>query len=305
MTKMHLLRCALGTTPEVAPIRAGSVTSDRLAFELIEHDPLPPAFRLMVRELAFDLTEMPVVTLAQAKERGIALTGLPIPVSRRFHHDSLLCLERSDIQHPTDLVGRKIGVRSFPQTTGVWVRGILQHEYGVSPDKMGWIIQEGAHVLDYREPDYVSYATCDAPLIDLLKSGDVDAITGYKGSRVGLRSVIPEAQNASEDWFHRTHIFPVNHVLAVKSDIVEKNPWILQEITKVFVNALEVARADASLGASLPSAFKQQSLHSYNFREHEPSIQALLDYAFEQQLFRQQWRASDLFTEFLAAEAVN
>lgn len=302
MAEPLTLRCAIGKTPEVVPIRKGQAASDRIAFDLVEVNPLPPAFRRMIRDMEFDLTEMPVVTLAQARERGVPITGLPLPVTRGFHHGSLLCLEDSDIRGPADLVGRRIAVRSFPQTTGVWVRGILDREYGIKPEQTRWVVQEDAHVLDYAEPEYVSYAEPGQSLLDLLKSGAVDAITGFKGSLDGLRSVIPDADSAAGAWFERTGVFPVNHVLALRSDLLEKAPWLVAELVDVFSRSLGMARADGSLVTPVPAALRDLPLHSYSFSANLPSVQMLLDFAFDQQLFRQRWQAADLFPEFLAQE---
>jgi 4,5-dihydroxyphthalate decarboxylase len=298
MTKPLLLRAAIGKTPEVMPIRKGLAHSDRIALDLVEFEPLPPAFRLMVRGLEFDLTEMPLVTLAQAMERGVPITGIPVPVSRRFHHGELLCLDESPIRGPKDMIGKTIAVRSLPQTTGVWIRGLLASEYGVDPEQTRWVVLEGAHVEGFQEPGWVSFAEPGKSMIEMLKSGEADAIAAHKGNRDGLRSVVPDADEVAADWFTRTGIFPVNHVLVVRSALLPQAPWLVSEIRALFDRALEVGRQDGTLAASVRHVAGEQPVHSYDPDKTRGAMQMLLDFAYEQGLFQRTWTVDALFGEY-------
>ena len=290
-----VLRTAIGKTAEVMPIWKGLCGSERIALDLVEVDPLPLAFRRMIRGLEFDLTEMPVVTLAQAMERGVPITGIPLPVSRRFHQHSLQCLEDAPFKGLGDLAGRRIAVRSFPQTSGVWVRGLMAHEYGVALENTRWTVMEDAHVHDYAPPAWVTLASSGQSMVEMLRAGKVDAVAGLKGMPEGLRLVEPDADAAAAAWFARTGIFPVNHVLVVRTALLDDNPWLVDEITALFTGALDVALKDGTATATRAAVVPDRVIHSYDPKETAPSIQMLLDFAREQGLFRRDWTVRDLF----------
>ena len=128
---MLTLRAAIASYPHAAALKDGRVQSDRVRFDFEEMPQITRAFRRMVRTLDFDLCEIALTTLAQAHAYGKPITGLPIVLMRGFHHGALICRGDSPIGGPADLAGKRIGVRAFSQTTGVWLRGILLSEYGV------------------------------------------------------------------------------------------------------------------------------------------------------------------------------
>src|SRR5262245_54870219 len=131
MAEPLVLRTAVGKHEHVQPLKDGSVTSERLKLEFQEFDPLPKAFRTMVRGDDLDVSEMALTTHLVAYDLGRKITGLPIPLWRRLHHDNLVCAAGSSLEGPKALEGQRVGVRAYTQTTGVWIRGILKTEYGV------------------------------------------------------------------------------------------------------------------------------------------------------------------------------
>jgi 4,5-dihydroxyphthalate decarboxylase len=125
------LRTAIASYPHVLALKNGIVGSGRLRLGHEEVEPITRAFRRMVRTMDFDVCEIALTTLAQARDYGKPLTALPVVLMRGFHHAALVCPVGSRLRGPADLLGKRIGVRAFSQTTGVWVRGILLEEYGV------------------------------------------------------------------------------------------------------------------------------------------------------------------------------
>src|SRR5947209_19152580 len=121
---------------------------------------------------------MALITLAMAVDAGHFWIGLPIVVMRGFHHRALRTRIPSHIRQPQDLVGCKVGVRAYSQTTGVWVRGILQQEYGIGADRMTWLTTEDAHVAGFSDPNCVERAPTGATLKSLLSSGEIAAVIG-------------------------------------------------------------------------------------------------------------------------------
>ncbi len=145
-------RTALGRYPHVAGLREGTVRSDRVRFDFENVEPITRAFRRMVRTFDFDLCEIALTTLAQAIAYGKRITGLPLVMTGGFHHGSLVCRCDLPLRGPLDLPGKRVGVRAWSQTTGIWVRGILRSEYGIAPEAMQWVTQEDAHVAEYPDP---------------------------------------------------------------------------------------------------------------------------------------------------------
>ncbi|WP_274629902.1 hypothetical protein [Arvimicrobium flavum] len=295
MSSPLLLNTAIGATPEVLPIWNGEVRSDRLALDLVKVEPFYTTFRRMIRELEFDLSEMPVVSYAQAYLARIPLTLLPIPVSRRFHHQSILCFENSDIRQATDLVGRRVGVRSWPQTSGVWARGILETEYGIPLERVTWVTQEGAHVESCADPSYVVRSTSGRSLAAMLADGEVDAVMGLQGIPAGMRTVVPDADAAARAWYGATGIFPVNHLVALKSELVETHPWIVEEVTDLFSRSVKHARSAGALAGAAMGLAATQDMHPIGLSPNHASIQKLLDFAAQQQLTPRRVAAEELF----------
>ena len=120
------LHTAIGTYGHTKSLKDGSATSQKFVMDHIEISPVPNIFRRMVRELEFDVAEMALSTYLCAKAFGKAFTAIPVFLTRSFYHSSITYNIKSGINSPTDLAGRKVGVRSYTLTPGVWTRGILQ-----------------------------------------------------------------------------------------------------------------------------------------------------------------------------------
>ena len=180
MADRLILRTALGKHDHVKPLKDGSIQSDRVRLELVEFDPLPKAFRHMVRGGDLDVSEMALTTHLLAHHFRKPLTALPLPLWRRLHHSNLVCASGSTIAGPKDLEGKKVGVRAYSQTTGVWIRGILASQYGVDLNRITWVTMEDAHVAEYQDPPGVVRHTGGTSLRDLLLSGELAAIMGER-----------------------------------------------------------------------------------------------------------------------------
>ena len=159
----------------------------------------------MVRGLDYDIAEMAFATYLCARAHHKQMTGLPIFLLRRFEHGQIVINTKSGIQSPTDLHGRKVGLRSYTFTPGVWTRGILQSAYGVDPRQVTWVLTGDEHVAEYVAPDNVISAPTDSDLTDMLLSGDIDAAIGLRGVETPeIQPLIPEPRQAAIDHFHQS-----------------------------------------------------------------------------------------------------
>jgi 4,5-dihydroxyphthalate decarboxylase len=136
----------------------------------------------MIRDLEFDVCELAPVSYLMALQEGVPLTAVPVFLNRRFHHGDIQCAAGSGIRVPKDLEGRRVGVRAYTVSTGVWVRGVLSNEYGVDVDKITWVVDDDDHV-EGRAPANVERVTDGRSLGELLRAGEIDAaFTGNAGT---------------------------------------------------------------------------------------------------------------------------
>jgi 4,5-dihydroxyphthalate decarboxylase len=223
MTGPITLHTAIAAYPHVQAIRSGTVASALLRFDFEDVPVITRAFRRMVRTLDFDLCEIALTTLAQAHAYGKPITALPIVVMRGFHHAALVCPVGSLIRGPTDLRGKRIGVRAWSQTTGVWVRGILLEDYGVDHRDIVWVTEEDAHVQEYIDPPNVQRIAPGQDLRAMLASGEIDAAIALTGvDPATVRPVIADPTAAAAAWFARTGAYPVNHLLSGQPSAVRE-----------------------------------------------------------------------------------
>src|SRR4029453_1902451 len=147
-----VLKTAVASYATTKARKGGSVPAPGVRFEHVEVSPIVAAFRRMVRTLEFDVSEMAITTYLTAKAHGKAFTALPVFVMRPFHHSPIVYNVKSGVRAPKDLEGKKVGVRAYTVTTGVWARGILATEYGVDLDKVTWVVVDQEHVQEYQKP---------------------------------------------------------------------------------------------------------------------------------------------------------
>ena len=201
---------AIGNYPHTAALKSGAVHADGLTLEFPEIKPVNRAFAPMARELKFDVSEMAVATFLQAKAYGKPLTLLPLVMAARFQEAALFRLKSSAIRSPADLKGKRVGVRAYSQTTGLWVRGVISDSFGVAPNDIAWTTFEGAHVLEYPDPPFVRRAEPGKELVKMRHDGELDAI--IVGNDVPddpeLTSVFPDPKAAADAFWNKHHFVP-------------------------------------------------------------------------------------------------
>ena len=238
-----VLETAIGKYPNTQALHAGRIASNLVTLDVQDVPVIIRAFASMVRELRYAVSEMAVATFLQAKAYDKQLVLLPVVIAARFQQHAFLCRTDGDIREPKDLVGRRVGVRAYSQTTGMWLRGILLEEYGVRPEEVRWLTFEDAHVAEFRDPRWAERARPGQDLVAMLRSGDLDAI--IVGNDVPddpvFRTVFPDP-NASAEVFWRKHGFvPVNHMVTVRRDLAQERPDALAELMRLFREAKAAA----------------------------------------------------------------
>ncbi|HLJ70856.1 MAG TPA: hypothetical protein VKU03_06025 [Roseiarcus sp.] len=249
------LRAAIGAYKHTQALKSGAVSSSKLRLDFADVSPISRAFAPMVRELRFDVCEMAIATFLQAKAYGKPLVLLPIVAAARFQESALLCRADSAIRGPADLAGRRIGVRAYSQTTGMWLRGILAEDFGVRPEQARWITFEDAHVAEYRDPPWAERAPPSKALLAMLHAGEIDA--AILGNDVpddpGFRTVFPDPFAAGEAFRRRRGFVPVNHLVTMRRDLADARPDLAAEIVGLFKEAKATANLSPAQQDALPT----------------------------------------------------
>ena len=235
--KIETLSACIGNYPHTKALKSGDIKSDRVALNFTEVNPVNRAFLMMVRELKFDVCEMAIVTYLQAKAYGKPLMLLPATMLGRFQQSALLYNSERGPLKVEDLPGRRVGVRAFSQTTGVWIRGILWKDYGLDLGKVNWVTFEDAHVAEYRDPPGVERAAAGKDITKMLLDGELDAAIfgGEMPTDPRLKSVIADAEGAGRDWYEKYCTVPINHMIVVKDSLSKSNPDAVREVYRMLL----------------------------------------------------------------------
>jgi 4,5-dihydroxyphthalate decarboxylase len=288
-TYVTTLSAAFDDYPHTLPLKRGEINSPRVAFVFSDIKPANRFFKPMVRELKFDVSEMAIATYVQAKAYGKPLVLMPATMMGRFQHGTILCNAARPLT-PAELAGKRIGVRSYSQTTAVWVRGILENDYGLDLDKVRWVTFEDGHVAEYHEPERVERAGGDKNLVKMLRAGELDAaIYGADlPNDPTLKSLIPDAEAAAERWYARHKVVPINHMVVVTEKLAKSNPQTVKEIYRLLLQAKKAA--------GLPKAGAIDFL-PFGLKACRPALQTIITYALQQRLIPRKIEVEDLFDD--------
>ena len=270
------LRTLLGDHPGTAALKNGSIKSDLVEFDFAQYSPTNKGFKPMVREGAFDVSEMAIVTYLMAKSFGKPMVLLPDVVLARFQHGHALYNAKAGKLAPRELNGKRVGIRSFSTTTGAWLRGILANDYGVDLDSIDWVTFEDAHVAEYR--DTTKRAPAGKQILPMLIDGELDAVLGEKSDHPDLRPLFADVAAEEQAWFSRHGVRPVNHMMVVSRSLCESRPELVREVSHLLTRA-----ADA------PGAPR------FSAAEIRTSLDLIIRYCAQQGLIPRAFAADELF----------
>jgi 4,5-dihydroxyphthalate decarboxylase len=314
------LKIAIADHPQTAAIRDGSIPIEGVDAEFVTVKPQIGAFRRMVRDVEFDVCELAPTTYIIARAYGAPFVALPIFVVRRFHHSGLLVRPDAGIKTPKDLEGKKVGVRAYSVTTGVWTRQVLIDEFGLDTSKVTWVVDDEEHVTQLELPPNVIHAPEGSSLADMMAKGELaagfgaNAGIGRTGAPTGgwqeveadYPDLFPNATELEADYYARTGIYPMHGTIVVKDSVLAEHPWIAKAIYDAFDQAKKewLARLDAGVAASKGDK-KYLKLREivghdplpYGLQENLKTIEALEATAFKQGLTPRRMSVYELFVD--------
>src|ERR1700742_1899750 len=227
---MHL-RSLLGDYPVTTALKKGATKSDLITLDFVDYSPIHKGFKPMVREQAFDASELAIVTYLMAKSFGKPMVLLPDVIVGRFQQGHALYNAKHGTMKPSDLNGKRVGIRSFTTTTGAWLRGILANDYGVDLDSIDWVTFEDAHVAEFK--DTTKRAPAGKPIVQMLVDGELGAILGEKVDHPDLKPLFADPVAEAKVWFARHGGRPINHMVVVSQSLVEKHPDAVREVHRL------------------------------------------------------------------------
>ena len=233
----------------------------------------------MVREGAFDVSEMAIVTYLMAKSFGKPMVLLPNVVVARFQHAHALYNAKSGTLTPADLNGKRVGIRSFTTTTGAWLRGILANDYGVDLDSIDWVTFEDAHVAEFK--DTTKRAPQGKAIIQMLLDGELDAVLGEKVDHAGLKPLFPDAAAEEKAWFAKHGVLPINHMVVVSEKLSREHPEAVREVSRML-------KESAALAPSAPK---------FSADEMRRSLELIIGYTAQQGLIPRAYAVDELFDD--------
>jgi 4,5-dihydroxyphthalate decarboxylase len=277
------LRTLLGDHPGTAALKSGAVKSGSVAFDFADYSPAHKGFKPMVRDAAFDVSELAIVTFLMAKSFGKPMVLLPNVVVARSQHGYALYNARHGTLEPADLNGKRVGIRSFTTTTGAWLRGILANDYGVDLDSIDWVTFEEAHVVEFK--DTTQRAPAGKQVVQMLIDGELDAVLGEKVDHPDLKPLFADVAAEERVWFEKHKVMPINHMVVVSQKLSDTNPAAVREVHRLL----------AASAAASPAAPR---FTSDGIRR---SLQLIIEYCVQQKLIPRAFTVDELFDDVTRA----
>ena len=285
----------LGSYPNTTALKNGAVKSDLVEFDFADVKVSNTAFKPLVREAKFDLGELAIVTFLQARTYGKPYVLIPATVLGRGQHHTIAYNPQRGPLRPSDLSGKRVGVRAYTQTTGAWVRGFLADDYGVDTASIRWVTFEDPHLAEYKDPDFVTRAPEGKNLTQMLLDGELDAaIVGDKLPDERLKPLIVDADGVARQWAQTHGGVPVNHMMVVRQSIAQSRPDVVKEIYRVLHESRRAA-PPAEGGPLDPWRFGVEA--------NRRSLEIIVDYSVRQKLIPRKFSVDELFDDSMRALA--
>ena len=261
------LTVACGDYEIVRALKEGAVEADGLELVMLtEMGPRERHWR-MARKAEFDVCEANVGAYFMERDHGAALTAIPVFLHRRFRHGFLFVNAKAGIREPKDLIGKKVGGTNFQPASNIWMRGILEEEYGLPHRQVTWVVERSEDVAFTPPKDLRIEMIAPGKKLDvMLAEGEIPAMLSPELPRLFLAGdkrivrLFPNYKEIELAYFRRTSIFPIMHVTTIKQEIVDKYPWVPTNLVKAFEAAKHIAYRRIANPRMVPIAWVRTAL---------------------------------------------
>jgi 4,5-dihydroxyphthalate decarboxylase len=314
MSKKVHLTLACGDYETIRALKEGTVKPDGIELTVLTDMTSDIRHWRMIRNHEFDVAELSMSNYLMAKYTGLPFAAIPVFLHRRFRHSFIFLNATKNIRKPTDLIGKKVGLRNFQATANLWIRGILEHEYQLPHRSIQWFKQDEEEV-EWTPPSdlNIQRITAEKNLEKMLVEGELDALIHpeliqpilNKDKRVAR--LFPAYRDLEVDYFKRTGIFPIMHTTAIKQKLVEKYPWIPINLMQAFEESKKAAYKRMENPRIVPLAWFRHFLEeqdeilgldpwAYGLGDsNRKNLETLMQYSREQGLLGRKMSLEELF----------
>ncbi|HZA54698.1 MAG TPA: ABC transporter substrate-binding protein [Candidatus Udaeobacter sp.] len=308
------LTLACGDYESIRALKEGAIKPDGIDLTVLTEMTSDVRHWRMIRNREFDVAELSMSNYLTARFKGLPFTAIPVFLHRRFRHGFVFLNATKGITKPTDLLGKKVGLRNFSATANLWIRGILEHEYQVPHRKIRWIKQDEEE-LEFIPPPGLSLVRVPAgkDVEEMLVAGELDALIHPELIQPILRKdrrvtrLFNNYKDLEIEYYSRTGIFPIMHTTAIKQEIVEKHPWVPINLLQAFERSKELAYRRMENPRIVPLAWFRHAVEEqeellgqdpwiYGLGEqNRKTLETLMQYSLEQGLIGKNMPVDDLF----------
>ena len=248
MSKKIHLTLATGDYESIRALKEGTVKPDGIELTVLTDMNSAVRHWRMLRNREFDVAELSMSNYLMAKYTGLPFTAIPVFLHRRFRHGFIFLNAAKGITKPSELIGKRVGLRNFQATANLWIRGILEHEHGVPHRSIQWFKQDDEEVEWTPPRDLNLQRVAPGNSVEkMLVEGELDALIHPeliqpildKDKRV--TRLFPNYRSLEMDYYKRTGIFPIMHTTAIKQEIVDKYPWVPINLMHAFQESKKAA----------------------------------------------------------------
>ena len=308
------LTLACGDYEIIRAIKEGAVKVDGVDLTVLTDIDSSTRHWRFLRNREFDVAEVSASSYLLARDAGMDIEGIPVFLHRRFRHEFVFVNTKKGIKSPKDLIGKKVGVKSFQVSAILWMRGILEHEYGVPHKSIHWHSEIDEDVEFTPAPDLQWTRLADDQTLEaMLVSGELDAvihsdiIEPYEKGDPNVARLFDDYKGEEERYFQKTGIFPIMHVMGIKRDIVERYPWIPVNLYKAFDKAKAIGMKRMYNPRITPLAWYRHALEEqrkllgedpweYGLSDaNRHNLDTLVGYSHEQGMLKRRWPLDELF----------
>lgn len=275
---------------------------------------------LEMLDLKYDVAEMSLATFTKAREQGIPLVALPIFPGRRFMQTGAMFRAGAHLRDLGDLRGKRVGLPQFWMTSSVWHRLVLHREYGVAQHEVSWLTMAPERMGSLGLPSEARQETSGRSARELLLAGELDAtLSAGAGPRGGeaetdprLAKAFPDPAAAQREYYERTRIFPIVHLIVMKEELANQEPRLVETLCNAFLQAKELGRSKAlqdpntrpipGLDLDETQALFGPDPWPYGIDPNRPVLKMFLEDVREQGLIARDMAPEDLFTSTLPSE---
>lgn len=320
MSKLKL-SVAVGNYDRIRPLVDGDVLIDGVDPVFMLHDPEEIFFRAF-RHADFDITELSMSSFTVKTAEGSSpYIGVPVFPSRAFRHTSIYIRKDKGINSPSDLRGKRVGVPEYQLTANVWVRMILEEEYGVKPNEIQWVrggYEDPGRIekinLNLSDGVRVDNIPEGCTLSEMLASGEIDAVIGprapscFAAGNPNVGYLFSDPMAEAKKWYEKTQLFPIMHVLGIRKKLVEEHPWLPFSVFKAFEKSKKVAleRLSDTSATKVTLPFVEDQLRaarammgedfwSYGFDQNKYTLERFLAQHFSEGLSNRLVKPEELF----------